>query len=379
MKPLRDYVLIEKIHEEMSAGGIILPDGTDTGDLCSGVITDIGPQISPMEENINVGSKIFFIRDQNLSNDKKESIIHISKILAVDDESYSPKDQSFPIDKLNWEEYKTESYEDFWKELTNFRSFKFNLKYMKPFVKITNFQRELYESIVKHITSHLIGSNATIVLTGDKDKDEIGFIIADDIYGGKVELDVDSISFTFEKDDLQAIINKLPYYMSALSSIASSPLFNRIFGKTFNRVTRASFQMEQIIKIVGKGRHASTPVTNKEVIQRLVKLGKAYKSKDSVMDCLSPIADSIGRVDLVFSFERQIEGHQYTIFVKLQAPTNQDSTYLWTELDIQDHTPGLIAQRDYTPIVTEFIRNSYFETFLKELFGDIYCTTLGSK
>ncbi len=60
MKPLRDYVLIERIHEAVSPGGIILPDGSDTGDLCSGIITDIGPQINPLEENINVGSKVFF-------------------------------------------------------------------------------------------------------------------------------------------------------------------------------------------------------------------------------------------------------------------------------------------------------------------------------
>ena len=178
---------------------------------------------------------------------------------------------------------------------------------------------------------------------------------------------------------MQAIINKLPYYTSAISSIASSASFNKIFGKTFNRVTRATFQTEQIIKIVGKGRNASTPVTNKEVIHNLVKLGKAYKSKESILDCLSPISDSIGRVDLIVSFERQIEGHQYTIFLELQAPTNQDSTYLWAKLAIQDHNPGHIAQRDYTPIITEFLRDSYFETFLKELFGDIYCTTLGSK
>jgi co-chaperonin GroES (HSP10) len=379
MKPLRDYVLIEEIHEEVSAGGIILPDGADTGDLCSGIITDIGPQINSMEENINVGSKVFFIRDQNLSKDNKESIIHISKILAVDDESVIKEGQCFPIERIKWEDFKTDSYEEFWKELTNFRDFSFRVKYLKPFVQITNFQRELYEAIVKHITSHLIGPNATIMLTGDKEKDELGFIIANDIYGGKIELDVDSISFSFEKDDLQAIINKIPYYMSALSSIASSSTFNKIFGKTFNRVTRTSFQTEQIIKLVGKGRNASTLVTNKEVIHKLVKLGISYKSKDSVLDCLSPISDSIGRVDLIASFERQIEGHQYTVFIELQAPTNQDSTYLWAKLDIQDHNPGHIAQRNYTPVITDFLRDSYFETFFKELFGDIYCTTLGSK
>jgi hypothetical protein len=101
------------------------------------------------------------------------------------------------------------------------------------------------------------------------------------------------------------------------------------------------------------------PVSNKEIMQSLVNLGKAYRSSGSVIDGLSPVADSIGRLDLNFSIERQIAGHQYTIFIKLQAPTNQDSSYLWADVDIQDHSPGHISQRDYTPILTEFLRDTY--------------------
>ncbi len=379
MKPLRDFVLIEEIHEEVSTGGIILPEGSETGELCSGVVTDIGPQINPFEEKINIGSKVYFIRDQNISKDSKESIIHISKVLGVDEASSVIEGFTSPIAKIKWDDFKTPSYDDFWKELTNIREFKFSIQFMKPFIQMTGLQKELYESIVNYITTPLVGLNPTIVLTGDKDKDVLSFIIADDIFGGKIELDADMMSFSFEKDDLQAIIKKLPFYMSAISSISSSPAFSGIFGKTFNRVTRTTFRIEQIVKIIGKGRNATTPANNKDVIRSLVNLGKSYKSNGSVIDCLSPIADSASRVDLKFNFERQIEGHQYTIFVTLQAPANQDGTYLWSEVEIQDHTPGQISQRNYTPIITEFIRDSYFETFLKELFGDIYCTTLGSK
>lgn len=382
MKPLRDFVLIENISEETDEkriGGIILPAGTDKGDLCAGTVTDIGPKIDPAEEELTIGSRVYFLREQDLSKDSKQSIIHISKVLAVEEDPTRTKDQPHPIKVLEWKDYKTDGYNDFWKELTNFREFRFRLKYMKPFVKITNFQREVYEALMEHIATPMIGPNATVVLAGDKEKDELAFVIDDDIFGGKVDLDSDAINVVFKKDDLQAIIKKLPHYMAAVTSIATSPALSRVFGKTFNRVTVATFGMEQVIKLVGKGRNAAADASNKEILAKIVNLGKSFRGSSTVLDTLSPVADSAGRVDLKLSIERDIAGHEYTVWVTLQAPTNEDSTYLWAKLEIQDHSPGFLSDRDYTPIMTDFLRDCYFETFLKELFGDIYCTTLGSK
>jgi hypothetical protein len=75
-------------------------------------------------------------------------------------------------------------------------------------------------------------------LGGDKDKDELIFIIQDDIYGGYIGIDNDSISVQFKKNDLQAIIEKLPYFLSAINAISSMPSFNSVFGKEFNRVSK---------------------------------------------------------------------------------------------------------------------------------------------
>jgi hypothetical protein len=126
-----------------------MPKDIGVGPLCSGVVTDIGPQIDPASENISVGSKVFFLQEVELGENINENIVHISKVLAVDDEIGKKTDFVSPIKKLDWQDFKSDSYESFWKELTNFGTFTFRIDYMKPFVKIVNFQKQYMKPLYK--------------------------------------------------------------------------------------------------------------------------------------------------------------------------------------------------------------------------------------
>ena len=379
MKPLRDFILIETVGEQVSAGGIVLPDESKAGDLCAGVVKEIGPRINPIHENLNIGSKVYYLRETGLSESTSEQIVHISKIVAVEDKSHLVGGVPSPISDIDWNDYKTETYEDFWKELTNYKRFSFALKFLKPFIPPTTAKQEVYEVVVSEVANKLDIAGSQVELVEDEKNGQFICGIESDTLGGKFEFDAEVISLAFLKDDLQTIIEKLPHYMRAMSAITELPFFSRVLGDQFQRVTVAQFKFQQLIKLVGQGRKGKEPVSNKDVIQKLVSLGKSYHGGESVIDNLSPISNSAGRVDLTFSVDRQIDGHEYTIFIELQAPMNQDSSILWADVTIQDHNPGLLSQRDYTPIFVDFLRKSYFESFLKELFDGVYCTTLGSK
>ncbi len=307
----------------------------------------------------------------------KKSLVHISKVLAVDEDTRVPDDVPSAVKPIQWAEFKTNGYDDFWKELTNFKEFAFVIGYLRPFVPITGFERDVYEAIIRYVATPMDLQKVSCM--ADKNNDRLLVTVAHDVLGGTVALDSDSLAIAFQNDDLQLILKKLPQYMRALGAVAATPQFVRVFGKAFDRATTATLKFRQIIKILGKGRLHATPANNRDLIQKLVNLGMAYKTKGSPLDSLAPISDSASRIDLNIGFERQIDAHQYTIFLTLQAPTNEDSSYLWLAVEVQDHSPGPITTRNYTPLLTDFLRDSYFNTFLKELFGDIECTTLGSK
>jgi len=98
----------------------------------------------------------------------------------------------------------------------------------------------------------------------------------------------------------------------------------------------------------------------------------------ATLDALALKSDQIGRIDMKVSFQKEVGDHEYRIFLNIEAPANDKHTILDIKWEIQDHSPGIVPERNYSPLFTTFFRDIVLRSFYKRWFhenDDVTCST----
>jgi len=167
-----------------------------------------------------------------------------------------------------------------------------------------------------------------------------------------------------------------PRLLSALVNTLATPEFQKVGGNDYSRVTSVVFRFHQRIKIESRGAHCGN-ATNSELMQQFLLFGQ-QGNNTATLDALALKSDQIGRIDMKVSFQKEVGDHEYRIFLNIEAPANDKHTILDIKWEIQDHSPGIVPERNYSPLFTTFFRDIVLRSFYKRWFhenDDVTCST----
>jgi hypothetical protein len=150
-------------------------------------------------------------------------------------------------------------------------------------------------------------------------------------------------------------------------------------GPGFSRVTRVVFHFQQRIHLEGKGT-SKVYVRNSDLMQQFLRLVPSRgDAAPATLESLGFGKQDLGRVDLKFSFQKDIGGHEYRVFTTIEAPGNDGYRVIDIQWEIQDLCPGDLVSRKYGDVFVEFFKNVVVRSFYHRWFkdpADVVCTTL---
>lgn len=385
MKPLRDHVLIEELKDaERKVGSIIVPDAAaQHAPVRRGRVLAVGPDVEGMIafQGFSVGSTVLFHGLWEVIDDdgKSRHLVRAGDVIAVcaDLPQRQLQHDIFHLDE--WSVFRGDAWES-WKEYANIRHFTFRVQFLRCFLSLEVLQRAIYERLCAAM-------KATCTLDGhqikiDKvtpDSTVAGIRIEDDVWDCAFAVRPDSLDLMKVDTNAENLCRTLPTLMGILADTLSTPEFQQVLGHTCNRVAFTNFIFNQHVRLIGKGKQGTQKVPNWQLMGNLVNLTTAAGTGASALQVLGPERESWGRIDLTVSFKKDIEGHVYNVFLTVQAPMNEESSLLSVEWQVQDHLPGVIVDRDYSPVFKTFYRDIVLSAFYQEWLKDVHCSTLGNK
>lgn len=386
VKPLHDFVLIavEELTETRS-NGIIIPDINSKGKLRLGRVLAVGPKV-PRENfganaEVVVGQQVLYDEADGQSVDvgNAQALIPYQVIVATQRGSL-PKEYPIPIARFfelpPWEEFIGVDYSS-WENYTELKHFSLKVDFLEPFRDLAPLGVRLHECAVEALRG--IHDHVLSRISYAKNEDVLATIISDDVWSGAFRVSGSNsyLEFYEHETNIQTLHATLPRLLTALRNVIASQEFLAVSGDDFSRVTVVVFRFHQRIKIQGRGARTKL-VNNSELMEQFLMFGQKSNNK-ATLDALGVKRDDIGRIDLKFSFTRKIADHDYLIFLNIMAPANDSHTTIELEWEVQDHSPGDLASRDYAPVFTSFFRDLVLRSFYRRWFqenDDIVCATL---
>ncbi|OHB67575.1 MAG: hypothetical protein A2Y77_09970 [Planctomycetes bacterium RBG_13_62_9] len=387
MKPIRNLVLVEPAKaEEKTSGGIIIPDtAKDRGPVRKGTVLDMGPdvgRISPSRiTGFGVGSIIRYHARYEIPDDKGQMVhlIEDGDILGVEKE-IAPDglmQTLFPLP--SWDEFCSEGH-DLWKEYANIRAFTFRVEFLRHTLPKEVLIRTIYEHCCRLLRGKRSIDGHEIRLNVPEGNQAPEVKVQDDFFDCEFTLTEGHLTFDKTLTNLENLVETLPDLTAVFASVIRSPEFQQVLGTDCNRVAFTNIIIQQHIRLTGRGKTRKQKVQNWELMAKLLRIDlKETEPAKTLFGCLGPERGSLGRSDVTIGFNKEIANHMYHVFMEVQAPTNDESTLMTVEWQIQDHRPGVLGDRDYAPVITTFLRDTVLMSFYQEWFSDVYCSTLGNK
>lgn len=378
MRPLQKFVLVEELKDEKD--GLVHPGEQS---IKRARVLKIGAEISKEIDPVGYrpGSIVRFFESEKIKvtrlGDSKFLINHEDIIVVEDDYELDHSDSDKAIFLVpTWDEYigTEEDYME-WKDYENIYSFSFFITFMIHLTPKESLIKVVYESCCRVLRdSDVILS---VRLKGSEDGSIWSVEINDDVYACKFNLT--DTYFEFEKNTpttLQNLISIIPTISRMYSLMLASQEFKEVLGRDYNRVTTTSTHINQAITLTKKLVRPKDPVQNWDLMRALLKVeNKDDDGNRTLFGLLGAESKSLGRTDITIAFDKDIGDHLYNVSLDVKAPSSYESKLLTVQWIIQDRAPGIITDRDYSPLLTTFFRDIILNSFYQSWFEEVTCTT----
>ena len=380
MRPLQQFVLVEEI-EAKAEGTLILADQ----DIKRARVLKIGPEVNDgvIPTGYKEGSIVRFFKGNQIkltNKNDKQCLIEHGNIIAVEDD-FEEVESSIDKDKNlfllpRWEEYIGSNDEyDQWKDYENVSLFSFVISFVMHTLSKESLIRVVYESCCRVLRNHDVLMNY-IETTTNSDGSLLSVDVNDDVYDFSFRLGETYLEFRKSALTLQNLTIIMPAVSRIFSLILSTQEFKKVLGRDSNRVSMTSTKITQTITLTKKTLKPNEPVQNWDLMRALIKVEtKDDRGQKTLFGLLGPESKSLGRTDFLIGFEKAISDHIYNIFLEVKAPSNNQNKLLSVEWSIQDYAPGIITDRDYSPLLTTFFRDIVLNSFYLNWFEQVTCTT----
>jgi co-chaperonin GroES (HSP10) len=384
IRPLKTNLLVRvlKPEEKVTAEGIHIPASHDEP-LIRGEILDVGPQVSS-QGAYAIGDICLFLKDSEQSTDVGSDRFLVSESTVVAVESAESQTKPFEASAFfaipPWNEFEGTDFAS-WQEFQNITLFMLKAQFLHPFRTLAHLAPVIHAEIVNAMRS-VKGLEMHRIKYAKKDE-SYTFIIEDDTWNVAFILREDSGNLELRKlgTSVENLHLTLPTFLTAFQRVLTTTHFKAILGADYSSLTDVVFRFHQRIHIEGKGT-AKAYIKNSDLMQQFLRLVPARgETTPATLESLGFKRADLGRIDLKFSFEKEIKNHEYRIFVNIEAPANDQYRFIDIEWEIQDLAPGVIDGREYGPVFTDFFKNVVLRGFYHRWFKDpedIVCTTLKS-
>jgi len=389
-RPLPGYLIGEPIKEEnkTDTGIYVVDDGPTKVLRVVAVNAQESSGLNNLAE-ICVGSHVVYAESGMVQPLTASGmlVVPLSSVLAVHEQKPAGPDGTKFLKQPDWPDFKTNDYEKIWKPWENIRSFTFRINFLEPFHPISNATAKIFHDSLADTLRPKVDTGDYFQFEGKKNSDgnddNLIFTCGDDFYAGNIALSKSNSLLHFQKPtaSIQNLVETLPTWFSAIHRFINTSNFRELAGREHERITSATFQIRQIIRLQGKGSY-DEPVKNSETMGHFVKFGTIGTEPISptleplALDAAAALSESLGRVDLKFSYRCPIGGREYGVFLTIEAPANEDSRLLFIYWEFQDHAPGYLPDREYGPILTEYFRDKVLRGFYKAWLDGYSSTSL---
>ena len=409
LRPIGNNLLVEINTEENKAGDIIIISDNDA--FLRGRVRGISPHLlsaQPVRDgHIQVGSMVMFPRDAKelVSVGENLCIVPLGAVVGVvDGGENKPGMAKNPFFELPcWASFieQESEYERIWKKWEQVRDFEFRVGFMEPFVPVDDIGREMYAACTEVLGPNVAGlidpfafqtdKPITTVHTSEGTREDskgtgrtFAVVCTDDFWDGMLYYTGEHriLGFQKKKTTMRAIVETVPTWMSAFHRVLKGAAFRRIAGPECERVLFTTIHFNQSIRLEGKGNY-NDPVRNSDCMSHFLTIGMNDAApeisptlKTLGLTSANPPAKALGRVDVKFSYTRDIAGRQYLVWLNIRAPKNEDSKLLNLDWEIQEVRPVNVVQLQYGDLIPSFIRDVVFRSFYKTWLDGIQCSAI---
>ena len=182
--------------------------------------------------------------------------------------------------------------------------------------------------------------------------------------------------------DLRTVVETAPVWLAAFRRTLGDPLFQQIVGSDYRRVTLLALSITQIVRLRGQGPRDAA-IRNSRSMGHFLRFGlmpgeSAMSPTIEQLGIGTPLEDSVGRVDVNLSYERQIAGKPYKVWFRPEAPMNENAKLIHVNWEVQDIFPTDLLSQQYGHIMTEFFRDVVLKGVYSTWFEQIHCSTVRS-
>ncbi|MCR9134065.1 MAG: co-chaperone GroES family protein [bacterium] len=393
IQPIASHCLIEKTEsrKNVTDSGIELMGVVNH--FSEGIVVSMGNKLSEDKElfdkDLNLGSKVLYDERNVIYEEPGEAyfLIPYNSIVAIIDKGVNAtsKDDTSFFDIPEWKQFKGEDSES-WLPYTNIKSFNVRSLFLTPFLNLDPLHKLAHEIIfetLKHNVPEIsLSSIKSQIVENEKGVKSYITLCDDDVWGCGFTLSTtdDGFHFDFLKNqtDVQTICKTGPILLSAYHNIIKSNLFKRYSEPDFSKTKRLTITFDQEIKLnfKGIGKHQ---VKNSDIMQQFLMLKSDQDKKSSaLLESLAFNPESIGRIDLTLSFDKQIRNNSFHVFMYLTAPSNDNNSLINAKWAIVNDNPGIIYEENLGEVFEDFFRDTILKAFYNQWFtgNEINISTL---
>lgn len=387
LKPIASHCLIQKVDStpEKTKAGIIIVKRDENFE--EGIVLSIGNKLDSDKEqfdkDLEVGTKVLFDKRMVIyETDDNCFLVPFNSIVGLLDK------KKLIIDANDF--FKIPKYEDLlgkqpnlWKDYQNIKSIIINSQFLTPFSNIESTFKLNHELVYETLSAIPEIQYKDISGESNEKKTKLTTTVSDDTWDCIYQFDITesglNINFQKSNTDVETICKTLPKLLVPYSDTMRSNLFQKFSEQDFSKAKRLSMFINQEIKLIGEGR-LERKIKNSEVMQQFLKLNDDGEAKDkSLLSALAFDPEDIGRIDLNLSFSKKIGKNVYHVFLNIKAPANDDNSLLDVTWHIVDYNPGIIPNRNFGEVFSEFFVKTVLQGFYHRWFSmnkDINVITL---
>jgi hypothetical protein len=396
IRPLGNRVLIKLLSNDGQVGKIHVLNAY--GDYSKGIVLELPPRYASLPHgagrDIEMGATVMFNKNVIEVASVGENLFFVP-IEAI--EGLCQEKPSLAEDKMR-DFFALPTWNDFTnngeilkiiKEWQNIKRFNLRMRFLEPFRELLPLAQRMYEYCHQEIQPYVGNNFDAFGLDIQEDKrnqlQDQSIAVAkcdDDYWDGMLILSGKDRLFDFvkTKTDIKTIVETVPIWMLAYYRTIMDPLFQQVAGVDYSRVTLFSINVHQVIRLEERGgRNAN--IRNCYSMGQFLRFGLAQE-ESKISPTLSqfgigdPLEESIGRVDLKFSYDRKIGRERpYKIWFTAEAPLNDKAKLLHVNWEIQDIYPKDILSQHYGIVMQEFFRDVVLKGVYNTWFENITCST----
>lgn len=371
--PINTMVLIEPDQMvEEKIGSIIVPDTAKNSErtLCGGTVVAIPREFENglLSRAFEPGDKVRFTSNSAIPCDLEGSrvLVHSRDILLVSSQRKETKDESLFDGLDDWAQFAGMDEKD-WSNFSNIRAFSFQVHFLDSFQSLRDLAKRTYEIVAQVISNDTDVKPRQLKFSDENGKYRISLL--DDFWQFSINISEEdnAIAFNVQRTNIQRLHATLPIQMRCVFQLLTCREFLNISGEDYNRVTIGSFHIDQKIRILGRG-SSKKSARNSLAMQRFLHF--ADGKKIAALDALGVESDDFGRIDLNIGFDRLVGDQKVTIFLKVEAPANEEYSTLEVQWNLQYIEPGNSLIQNYSPVLSHFLKDLVFRTFYQKWLRD---------